>query len=92
MFFLIHVQTHSMCGNSLHSYADLTTALRFQGNRNLIELYKTYILKARQRDRQRERDYSMQLSAGGVRAPVTNAITVNEALPRPFRNYSGRNC
>jgi hypothetical protein len=83
-----------MCRNSLHSYVDLPTALSFQGNRNVIELYKTYILKARERDRQTERgrDYSMQLSARDVRAPVTNAITVNEALPRPFRNYSGRNC
>jgi len=53
--FLIHVQIHSMCGNSFHSYVDLPTALSFQGNRNLIELYKTYILKARQTDRQRER-------------------------------------
>jgi hypothetical protein len=75
-----------MCGNSLRSYADLHVVLRFQANWNLIELYKTYILKAR------ARDHSMQLSAWGVQVAVMNAITVSEALPRPFRNYSGRNC
>jgi hypothetical protein len=48
--------------------------------------------KGRERDSDRERYYSMQLSAWGVQAPVMNAITVSEALPRTFRNYSGRNC
>lgn len=52
-----------------------------------------YILKARRRDRQREREeLPYAVKCWDVRAPVTNAITVNEALPRPFRNYSGRNC
>lgn len=68
---------------------DLPTVLSFQRNRNLIELYKTYILKARQRKRLQ---YAVKCLGRAGSGSWYECNNFSEALPRPLRNYSRRNC